>query len=112
MLFVLWAPIIFQLLVPLALLAWLGYGRPSSRISWVVRVLLAGLYLIAIGIGGLWLILPWYLPVIYGAVLLFAIAHSFRRVRSLPATPPGWPGVAALVLTSLEIGRASCRGRA
>jgi hypothetical protein len=86
MLFVVWVPLILQLLVPLILIVWLGFGRPSSSSAWVLRAVLTGLYLIAIGIGGLWLIMPWYLPVLFGLLLLLAMVHSFRRVSRMPMT--------------------------
>jgi hypothetical protein len=101
MLFVVWVPTVFQFLVPLSLLAWLAFGRPSSLSAWVVRSVLTACYLIAIGVGGLWLILPWYMPVWYGVILLFTIAYSFRRIRGIPAFPTDWRGLAGLALTSL-----------
>lgn len=77
----------FQVLVALGLLGWLAFGRPTSRTDWVLRPLLVACYLVATGVGGQWLILPWYTPVIYGALLLLALLRSLRRWKSLPAFP-------------------------
>jgi hypothetical protein len=101
MLFVVWVPLVFQLLVPLCLVAWLGFGRPSSASAWVIRAILTGSYMIAIGVGGLWLILPWYTPVIYGVLLLFAVLYSFRRIRGMPVAPTSRRGLAGAILTSI-----------
>jgi hypothetical protein len=101
MLFAVWVPLVFQLLGPLGLLAWLAFGRPSSASAWVIRAILTGSYIIAIGVGGLWLILPWYTPVIYGVLLLFAVLNSFRRTRGMPVAPTSRRGLAGAILASI-----------
>lgn len=40
MLFVVWIPLMLPLLGPAGLLAWLVFGRPRSRIGWLLRALL------------------------------------------------------------------------
>jgi hypothetical protein len=87
MLFVVWVPLLSQVLVALGLLAWLAFGRPTSRAGWLVRALLVACYIVATGVGGLWLILPWYTPVIYGGLFVLAVLRSLRRWESLPAFP-------------------------
>ena len=68
-----------QLIVPLLLLAWLAFGRHETTARSVVVAALVATYIVAIGIAGLWLVLPWWLPVVYGAVMVWTIA------RRLPA---------------------------
>jgi hypothetical protein len=87
MLFVVWVPLLSQVLLALGLLAWLTFGRPTSRTEWLIRALLVTCYLVATAIGGLWLILPWYTPVIYDGLFLLAVLRSFRRWKALPALP-------------------------
>jgi hypothetical protein len=106
MLFVVWGPAVFQLLIPLSLIASVALGHPSSRSAWMARAGLAGSYVFAIGVGGLWLILPWFTPFVYGVLLLFAIAYSIGRVRTLPPYPASGracagPIVAAMLAVSL-----------
>ncbi len=99
MLFVVWFPLVFQFLIPLSLLPWLAFGRPMSRTGWLLRTLLVVCYLAATGIGGLWLILPWYTPVIYAGLFILAVFRSLQRWGSLPAIPSGslrWAGTAML----------------
>ena len=89
MLFVVWGPLVLQLLIPLSLLAWLAFGRPSSRGGWALRVLIVACYLAAIAGGGLWLIVPWYTPIVYAGLFTLAAFFSRRNARSLPAVPSG-----------------------
>jgi hypothetical protein len=100
MLFTLWVPLFTQLVIPLALLAWLSRTRPRSQAIVAVGWVMTALYLLAIGLAGLWLVLPWYLPVLYG-LLLLPIA---RRLISGRAGAPYWPGtrrgITALALLS------------
>lgn len=87
MLFAVWVPLILQLVVPLGLLAWLAFGRAASRPEWLLRAALVSCYLMATGVGGLWLILPWYTPVIYGGLLIVALLWSLPPWESLPTFP-------------------------
>lgn len=98
MLFVLWAPLLLQLVLPVALLLWLAFGRPPNLTSWLLRVILVTCYLVAISAGGLWLVLPWYTPVIYGLALFLAVARS-RPDSTLPRFPSGRRSVSAALLT-------------
>ena len=97
MLFSLVLPLLTQLVVPLALVAWLAYRRPPCRASSVLGSVLAAAYIFAIAVAGLWLILPWYLPFVYGALLIPAVARSLRVARRGPPAPDHLAGfVAAL----------------
>jgi hypothetical protein len=87
MLFVLWVPLLVQFLVTLGLLAWLAFGHPMSRIGWLIRALLVACYIVTTGIGGLWLVFPWYTPLVYGALFLIALLRSLRHWDTLPAFP-------------------------
>ncbi len=48
--------------------------------------------------GGLWLVLPWYTPVIYGLALFLAVARSLPD-RTRPRLPAGRGRMSAAVLT-------------
>jgi hypothetical protein len=100
MLFILWIPLLLQVVVPLGLLIWLAIGRPRNRAGWLLRVVLVTGYLVAVAAGGMWLVIPWYTPLIFGLALLLAIAHSLPRSR-LPAAPrQGSAALAVLLLTA------------
>ena len=100
MLFVLWVPLLLQLVIPVGLLLWLAFGRPQNHTSWLLRVILVTCYLVGMSAGGLWLVLPWYTPVIYGLALLLAIAPSLPD-RTFPRLPKGGREVSAALLTGL-----------
>ena len=98
MLFVVWVPLLLQLIIPTGLLLWLAFGRPQNHTSWLLRVILVTFYLVGMSAGGLWLVFPWYTPVIHGLALFLAIAHSLPD-RTLPRLPQGRRGVSAALLT-------------
>jgi hypothetical protein len=94
---VLGIPVALQLLVPLGLLAWLAFGGASSRLAWVLRLVLVSLYLLLVAWTGLWLVLPWYTPLAYAALWPFAVIGSARRSRGLRRYPRESRAVAGAV---------------
>lgn len=77
--FSLWLPLVSQFVVPISLLAWLAFGRHGTRARWISLAALVATYVLAIGIAGLWLVLPWWLSFAYGALLMWSIVRSSRR---------------------------------
>jgi hypothetical protein len=75
--FSVWAPLASQLLVPLLLVGWVAAGRGTCDVR-LASVVLAALYVLAIGLAGLWLVLPWCLAFVYPMLLLAAARRSFR----------------------------------
>lgn len=84
--FSLWLPLLLQLRLPLALLIGLAY-LTSSRVTFAAGALLVAAYILAIATAGLWLVLPWYAPAMYGTAWLGVIARSWRRLASVPVWP-------------------------
>ena len=68
--FSVWLSLATQLVIPASLLAWLTFGHHATRARWITLALLIATYLLAIAIAGLWLVLPWWLPLVYGALLV------------------------------------------
>ena len=95
--FSLWLPLVSQLIVPVSLLAWLAFGRHETKARAVVVAALVATYVVAIGIAGLWLVLPWWLPFAYGAVIVWTI---MRRLRGNDDGSPRPRVVWALVVTA------------
>lgn len=99
-----WWLLVVQVLVPLALLAWILWARPRSRTTRVLGVGATAMYLLAVALAGMWLAPPWYTPFIYGLLFLGALgfsrarghpsALSPRRIRNWLAT--AWWGTAAV----------------
>jgi hypothetical protein len=56
-------------------LVWLAFGRHATKARSIVVAALVATYVLAIGIAGLWLVLPWWLPFAYGAAVVWGIAR-------------------------------------
>lgn len=79
--------LILQGLVPLALIAWAARPHRTRR-SWALDVSVAGSYLVATAIAGLWLALPHTLALVYGVLLVGAAVYGTRRRGALSPAPP------------------------
>ena len=88
-----WLPLMLQLVVPLGLIAVVG-ARARSRLPWSLRVLLAALYTALIAVAGVWLVLPWYLPLVYAVAILFAAIRSGGQLADTRAEPTRWQDTA------------------
>jgi hypothetical protein len=100
-LFTLWVPLLAQLVLPVALLVWLTRRRPESRVPTVMGWVLAALYVLAIGMAGLWLALPWYLPFLYGVFLIATVHRALRGSAGEPLWPRTRRGIALLALLAV-----------
>jgi len=96
--------ILAQVLVPIALLIWLGWNRQASLLAVLTKTLLAVLYIFAIGLSGVWLMLPVYTPGVYLAVCALAM---WRAIRRHPQSSTWWPasrgGIAWLALEAIAV---------
>jgi hypothetical protein len=91
------APLVLQLLLPLALLAWLAFAPAGSLLAWVLQALGVGTFLVALGLVGLWTLPPWWTPWLYGALWCAAVIATLLR-RGLPT--PALPGNGGAWLTA------------
>jgi hypothetical protein len=78
------------------LLAWLAFARHAMKARAIAVTALVATYILAIGVAGLWLVLPWWLPFAYGAVVVWTIA---RQLRGGDHRPQGPPAASRLVVT-------------
>jgi hypothetical protein len=100
--FSVWLPLVTQLVIPVGLLAWLTVGHHPAPARRNVLGLLVAMYLVAIGIAGLWLVLPWWIPVAYGAVLVWITAGwSRRRQRHARRTSGGLGRVVTMSMVAV-----------
>lgn len=98
MLSLFWLPVVLQVLVPLVLLTLLAMGRERSEAAWLLTAISVGFYLCAVAIAGMWLLLPWYTPVMYGMIFIAALVFSLRRAGTRgpwPRSMTGWSVFAA-----------------
>lgn len=102
--FSLWLPLVSQVAVPVTLLAWLAFGCHATRARSIVVTALVATYVVAIGIAGLWLALPWWLPFAYGAVVVWAIARRLRSADDItPRTRVVWQLVVTVLIGALAV---------
>jgi len=96
--FSVWLPLVSQLVVPISLLAWLAFGLHATKARSIAVAALVGTYVLAIGIAGLWLVVPWWLPFGYGAVGVWTIARRLRGGDHRPQRPRAVWGLVVTVL--------------
>lgn len=115
MFYVVVLPLVLQLLLPLALIAWVAWGRPRNWASWIAGIIATGSWLVGIGLGGLWLAVPAALLPLLVAVFIAASIRSFRRLRVASrqaAAPTGWrESLTTLALGAVALGGLLVVGR-
>lgn len=79
--------VVAQLLIPVALLAWIGLGRPRTRASWLARTVMAAGWLVVLRVAGLWTALPQAMLWLWSLALVAAVVPVYRRTRR----PVWWP---------------------
>lgn len=86
-------PLVIQLGGPVLLLIWLARSRGSINL-WLVKAASTLIYLIAIHVGGLWVVLPWYATLAFVLGFVAVVVYRAGRIRDLPwAAPIRWPSI-------------------
>lgn len=98
MLGLLGVPLLLQVVVPVGLLLWLVFARPSGYTAWLLAVALVAGYVRLIAVAGLWLMLPPLLSTAYVVVLVVGGAVSLRRVQARTWAPSGARAVVGVVV--------------
>lgn len=87
---------LLQCLAPLALVAWIAIVPPRSIIGFWTQAVATAVGIIAIGLVGLWVFPPWWVPWALAALLVAVILAHFRRQRRTLPWPDriwGWLGL-------------------
>jgi Peptidase family M23 len=94
------AVLLLQLMLPLALIAWVAWRPLHSWAGIAIQIASIALYVLAIAIIGLWTFLPWWTPYGLGFALMVAIAPTFRAKQRpwFPGSLPEWIGSAVFTL--------------
>jgi hypothetical protein len=87
--------LLLQLILPLALIACVGWQPLRSWAGIVMQSASVALYVLATAIVGLWTLLPWWTPFGLGLALMVVIALTVRANRRpwLPVSLPEWIGL-------------------
>lgn len=89
--------IAFQVVLPLALLAWLAFAPAASLLGWLLQAAAVGLFLFALARVAMWTVPPWWTPWLYAAIWLAVVAGRLLRagLPGPPLLPSGFWGWAA-----------------
>ena len=80
-----------QVLLPLALLAWVAFYPASGWLAWGLQLISVTAFLLGIGHAFLWAMPPFWVPYAYGLLLLFIVAiHLLRKGTPGPEQGPGY----------------------
>jgi len=85
--FSVWLPLFLQVIVPMCLLTGCALSPRASRATFVAVGMLTAAYLAAVHLAGLWVVLPWYTAVVYGAALIVVIIAIRPRFIAAPLWP-------------------------
>jgi hypothetical protein len=107
-----------QVVAPITLLAWVAARPESTRTGYVLGLLAAAGYIVAVGLAGIWLVPPWYTPFVYGILLLGIAFVRVPRDNADGLRRPGAPARwitnslhAALIAVSAAVAVSALRGR-
>ena len=103
---------LLQLVVPLALLAWMGLMPPSAWLAFWLQAVATATALWTMALLGIWLVPPWWTPLAFGVALAVVVAIGLRRRRPFAsALPVAW-GARLTAGFFLVLGMASAYGLA
>ncbi len=80
---------LLQALVPLALIGWLAFAPPPSAVGFWLQTLGIAVGLVVISQTGIWAFPPWWMPYVFGAMLIAAVVAGLLRQRDRPLWPTG-----------------------
>lgn len=100
---------VVTLLIPALLITWLVAGRPSSRVVWLLHLLLVVAGSLFVFQVGAWAFTSYYLRYLVPAALLVAAVVSYRQIANAPWIGKGeWTkaaslGIPALILVAMNL---------
>jgi hypothetical protein len=89
--------ILAQILLPLALIVWLGIAPPRNLLGVSLQSLATVTILLAIARMGVWVFPPWWTPYLYGLLVIFVSIKVVRRSKSLQRMLSSWLGWLAII---------------
>ena len=82
---------LLQLVVPLALVVWMGLAPPRAWLAFWLQVVATATALWTMALLGIWLVPPWWAPLAFGVALAGMVALGLhRRLPFVSALPVAW----------------------
>ena len=96
--------LVFQIALPLILIVWVIFKPSKSLLGFWLQIFTTASLLIMSAFGGIWLFPPWWMPFVYGFLLIVATYLGLTRSRPFQHLSPnnisGWIIAAILILIS------------
>jgi hypothetical protein len=89
--------ILAQIILPLALIAWLAIAPLRNLLGFWLQALVTAVALLAIARMGIWIFPPWWTPYGYGLLFVMVVLIGLRRPKPLPRKPSSWLGWMTIV---------------
>lgn len=86
-----------QIVLPLALIAWLRIMPLRNLLGVAIQTIVTAIALLAIACMGVWLFPPWWTPYVYGLLLVFSLVIGFQRHERWQKLPSSWLGWLAII---------------
>lgn len=74
-----WVVILTQVLLPVALLAWMAFFPAAGWLAWGLQLLSVMAVLLGIGLASLWAVPPFWVPYTYGLIMLAVVASQLLQ---------------------------------
>ena len=86
--------LLIQIALPVALLLWLALRPVRNPLAYTLQFISVGLLLAAIGLVGMWMMIPWWTPYLYGLAFILISLCGFgaamrKNLRDDPAGSKG-----------------------
>jgi hypothetical protein len=93
-----------QILLPLALIAWLAIAPPRNLLGISLQAVVTAIILFAIARMGVWIFPPWWMPYLYGLLFVVSLFIALQRHNPKRKFPSHWLGwTAIIILTALGV---------
>lgn len=94
--------LISQVLLPIAMLAWLLVSAESGVLAFILQALSVGLALLGLGLVGLWAMPPFWVPYLYGLVYLAIVVRHVAcgQLDTASLWSPGLLGSSLIVFAA------------
>ena len=100
----------FQFVAPLILIGWLAWTPARNGLGFMVQIFASFAALAVMALQGIWLLPPWWAPIVFAVALGLAAWLGWRRVRPFASLLPVTWGAWIVLVFFIALGTASTYG--